>query len=232
MSDETPLIFGDAAAAEMGQYPGRNWFWRKKKQRPPLTHCENCGAALTGRYCAQCGQPAVDYHRSFGSILADAADAFFNLDERFLKTFWLLLIKPWRLTNEFVEGKRVRYVHPLRVYLIASVLFFLVINFLSRGSHLQAGKTKKGETTINFAAPSSAQPPDLRTQSIKSWMAWATTTTKHHRAPPRLRSSHRLRFPVSYSILPRLRRQRRTTPRQSFSTISTRTKTAPHLPDG
>jgi len=24
---------------------------------------------------------------SFGSILADAADAFFNLDERFLKTF-------------------------------------------------------------------------------------------------------------------------------------------------
>ena len=154
MSDETPLILGDAAAAELGRYPGRKWFWRRKQQRPPLTHCENCGTALTGRYCAQCGQPAVDYHRSFGSILADAADAFFNLDERFLKTFWLLLIKPWRLTNEFVEGKRVRYVHPLRVYLIASVLFFLVMNFLSRGTHLQAGKTKKGETTINFAAPS------------------------------------------------------------------------------
>ncbi len=163
MSDETPLIFGDAAAAEMGRYPGRKWFWRKKKQRPPLTHCENCGAPLTGRYCAQCGQPAIDYHRSFGSLLADAADAFFNLDERFLKTFWLLLIKPWRLTNEFVEGKRVRYVHPLRVYLIASVLFFLVMNFLSRGTHLQTGKTKKGETTINFAAPSpgpASGPPD------------------------------------------------------------------------
>src|SRR4051812_45318236 len=154
MSDETPLIFGDAAAAEVERYPGRKWFWRKKKQRPPLTHCENCGAVLTGRYCAQCGQPAIDYHRSFGSILADAADAFFNLDERFLKTFWLLLIQPWRLTNEFVEGKRVRYVHPLRVYLIASVLFFLVINFLSRGTHLQAGKDKKGETIINFAEPS------------------------------------------------------------------------------
>jgi len=157
MSDETPLIFGDAAAAEVERYPGRRWFRQKKKERPPLTHCENCGAPLTGRYCAQCGQPAIDYHRSFGSILADAADAFFNLDERFLKTFWLLLIKPWRLTNEFVEGKRVRYVHPLRVYLIASVLFFLVINFLSRGSHLQTGKTKEGETTINFAAPSPGQ---------------------------------------------------------------------------
>jgi hypothetical protein len=105
MSDETPLIFGDAAAAEVERYPGRRWFRQKKKERPPLTHCENCGAPLTGRYCAQCGQPAIDYHRSFGSILADAADAFFNLDERFLKTFWLLLIKPWRLTNEFVEGE-------------------------------------------------------------------------------------------------------------------------------
>ena len=139
MSDETPLILGDAAAAELDRYPGRKWFWRKKKQRPPLTHCENCGADLTGRYCAQCGQPAIDYHRSFGSLLADAADAFFNLDERFLKTFGLLLIKPWRLTNEFIAGKRASHVHPLRVYLIASVLFFLVINFLSKDTHLQTG---------------------------------------------------------------------------------------------
>src|SRR5262249_14071948 len=133
-----PLIFGDAAASELSRYPGRKWLKRRKKERPPLTHCENCGAALTGRYCAQCGQAAVDYHRSFGSLLADAADAFFNFDERFLKTFGLLLIKPWRLTIEFVEGKRARHVHPLRVYLIASVTFFLVINFLSRGTHLQA----------------------------------------------------------------------------------------------
>jgi hypothetical protein len=155
MSDETPLIFGDAAAAELGRYPGRKWFWRKKKQRPPLTHCENCGAALTGRYCAQCGQPAIDYHRSFGSLLADAADAFFNLDERFLKTFGLLLIKPWRLTNEFIEGKRASHVHPLRVYLIASVIFFLVINFLSKDTHLQTGGSPDH---TNFSIEGSAPP--------------------------------------------------------------------------
>jgi len=149
VSDETPLIFGDAAAAELSRYPDRKWLRRKKKARPPLTHCENCGAELTGRYCAQCGQAAVDYHRSFGSLLADAADAFFNLDERFLKTFALLLWKPWRLTIEFIEGKRVRHVHPLRVYLIASVTFFLVINFLSRDTHLQA-KGKGDKAAIVF----------------------------------------------------------------------------------
>ncbi len=141
MSDETtPLIFGDAAVAELGRHPRRKWFRRKRESRSPLTHCENCGAALTGPYCAQCGQPAVDYHRSFGSLLADAADAFFNFDARFFQSFGLLLFKPWRLTNEFVEGKRARHVHPLRVYLIASVMFFLVINFLSKNTHLEANR--------------------------------------------------------------------------------------------
>ena len=158
MSDETPLIFGDAAAAELGRYPGRKWLLRKRKPRPPLTHCENCGAVLTGPYCAQCGQPAIDYHRSFGSLLADAADAFFNLDARFFQSFGLLLFKPWRLTNEFIEGKRARHVHPLRVYLIASVIFFLVINFLSKDTHLETAASAD-HTEFSLAASSPTPAP-------------------------------------------------------------------------
>lgn len=155
MADETtPLIFGDAAAAELGSYPGRKWLRRKSKLRHALTHCENCGAALTGPYCSQCGQPAVDYRRSFGAVLADAADAFFNLDARFFRTFGLLFFKPWRLTNEFIEGKRARHVHPLRVYLIASVTFFLVINFLSKDSHLQARPSaEEANLSLEQASP-------------------------------------------------------------------------------
>jgi len=166
VGDETPLILGDAAASELSRYPGRNWLRRRRKERPPLTHCENCGAALTGRYCAQCGQAAVDYHRSFVSLLADAADAFFNFDERFLKTFGLLLVKPWRLTTEFIEGKRARHVHPLRVYLIASVTFFLVINFLSRGAHFQAkGKGDKAAIILDDDSTTSPAPSVTPTQS-------------------------------------------------------------------
>lgn len=163
MSDETPLIFGDAVVAELDRPPRRRWF-RGKNERPPLTHCENCGSALTGRFCAQCGQPAIDYRRSLGSLLIDAADAFFNFDARFFQSFGLLLVKPWRLTNEFIEGKRARHVHPLRVYLIASVIFFLVINFLSRGDHVHAEGNKdianlsaiKGKTTPAPGAPLAA----------------------------------------------------------------------------
>jgi hypothetical protein len=140
------LIFGDAAAAELGRYRRPKWF--RRKMRPALAQCENCGAPLNGPYCGQCGQPAIDYRRSFGSLLLDAADAFFNLDERFLQTFWLLLIKPWQLTNDFVAGKRVRHVHPLRVYLLASVTFFLVINFLVRNAHFQTAKVGDGEVKV------------------------------------------------------------------------------------
>ena len=160
MSDETPLIFGDAVAAELDRPPRRRWLRGRKKPLPPLTHCENCGRALDGPYCAQCGQPAIDYRRSIGSLLVDAADAFFNLDARFFQSFGLLLVKPWKLTNEFVEGKRARHVHPLRVYLIASVLFFLVLNFLSRGDHLQVHEDERGRVfTFNSGAPS--PPPGL-----------------------------------------------------------------------
>ena len=138
MSDETtPLIFGDTAVAELGRHPGRKWFGRKRKSRPPLTHCENCGAALTGPYCAQCGQPAVDYRRSFGSLLADAA-AHFSISMRLFQSFGLLLFKPWRLTK-IRGGKRARH-SSLRV-IIASVLF-LVINFLFQRQHLEATQAR------------------------------------------------------------------------------------------
>jgi Protein of unknown function (DUF3667) len=157
MSDETtPLIVGDAVTAEMEQYPSRRWRWRwggrKKKQRPTLTHCENCGAQLIGRYCAKCGQPAIDYHRSFGTLIADAADAFLNLDERFLKTFALVLFKPWRLTNEFLAGRRQRYVHPLRLYLLASVAFFFVIRGIE---HFQP--SPKGHSLIIDGKPKTSE---------------------------------------------------------------------------
>ncbi len=104
---------------------------RRRAATVKLVHCENCGAELTGPYCAKCGQHAIDYRRSFVTLMGDAADAFFNLDARFFNTFALLFTKPWRLTNEFVAGRRHRYVHPLRVYLMASVVFFVLIKQLS-----------------------------------------------------------------------------------------------------
>ncbi len=134
MPDEsTQFILGDAAAAASEEIGGPRGFFRRKKQVPPapLTHCENCGAELTGQYCAKCGQQAVDYHRSLLHILADAADSFFNWDAKFFKSIGVLLAQPWKLTNDFNSGKRARYVHPLRLYLLASITFFLIAKLLN-----------------------------------------------------------------------------------------------------
>ena len=136
MADEvTKLILGDTAISAIEQAPPRRrrFFGRRKKQRPPLTHCENCGAPLSGPYCGQCGQPAIDYRRSFGQVLVDVLNEFLNWDSKFFATIALLIVKPWRLTNEFVAGHRVRYVHPLRLYLLASILFFFAVNFGAKG---------------------------------------------------------------------------------------------------
>ncbi len=110
----------------------RRLFGRRKNAPPPLTHCENCGTLLPGRYCPNCGQPAIDYRRSFRHVITDVLDSFLNWDSKFIATFGLLLTRPWKLTNEFLAGHRVRYLNPLRLYLLVSVTFFFAVNYVER----------------------------------------------------------------------------------------------------
>src|SRR5579884_872957 len=104
---------------------------------PLLAHCENCGAQLQGHWCAQCGQPAIDYRRSFRHVVADLLSEFLNWDSKFFKTIALLLVQPWKLTNDFLAGHRVRYVHPLRLYLLGSILFFFAATYGIKSAHFQ-----------------------------------------------------------------------------------------------
>ena len=131
MSDEIEqFVMADTASAIAEEPPRRRGIFglkRRSKLPPqPLTHCENCGAPLTGEFCSQCGQHAIDYRRSIFRVLLDAADSFLNWDTKFLHSVNQLLIRPWGLTNDFNAGRRARYVHPLRLYLIASIVFFLL----------------------------------------------------------------------------------------------------------
>src|SRR5438132_14070807 len=139
MSDEpAKLILGDTAISALEEHPNgkRGFVDRRRRQRAPLAHCENCGAQLTGRYCARCGQAAIDYRRSFRYVIVDVLDSFLNWDSKFFATLGLLITRPWRLTNEFLAGKRVRYVHPARLYLLASILFFFAVTYWVKSVHL------------------------------------------------------------------------------------------------
>ena len=164
MADEpAKIILGDTAISAIEGTPGRRWFRRKKDQDKPLTHCENCGAELQGHWCAQCGQPAIDYRRSFRHVIADLLDEFLNWDSKFFATIALLIFKPWRLTNEFLAGKRVRYANPLRLYLLASILFFFAVNFGAKGIHFDPGKLgSKDRAELEADLKNTDLPPEAR----------------------------------------------------------------------
>ena len=91
------------------------------------TVCRNCGAALVGVYCADCGQKAGPPNPSFRHLWHDLSEELFHLDGKIVESVRLLLFKPGFLTREYVDGRRARYVTPLRLYLIFSVVYFGVL---------------------------------------------------------------------------------------------------------
>ncbi len=97
---------------------------------PPAVACSNCGALLLGPYCAECGQKAAQRVVSLRHILADALEDQLSLNAALPRTLRALFLHPGRLTREYVQGRVATYIPPMRLYLIASVLFFLVLTAL------------------------------------------------------------------------------------------------------
>jgi hypothetical protein len=167
MDDQSRIIMGEAAVSSVLEPRRRRFFSRRRKKDVPLTHCENCRTPLSGPFCTQCGQHAVDYHRSIWRVLLDAADSLLNFDTKLLSSIGLLLTRPWRLTNDFNAGRRVRYVHPLRLYLLASIAFFLVAKLIhfDPGKNIQLGLEDRAQIEAalsKLAGADSPLPPDQR----------------------------------------------------------------------
>ncbi len=88
--------------------------------------CLNCGAALAGPFCAECGQRAMPPHPTTGELVGDAVAEFSGWDGKFAETLRILVRKPGELTRQWLEGRRAAHISPLRLYLAASVVYFLV----------------------------------------------------------------------------------------------------------
>jgi hypothetical protein len=106
--------------------------------RPPV--CLNCGSPLKGRFCAGCGQRDVPPYPSVRELAIDAVSEFSGWDGRLAQTLRTLVRRPGLLTREFLEGRRARYISPLRVYLTASLVYF-VLAASAPDVRLESGKT-------------------------------------------------------------------------------------------
>lgn len=103
--------------------------------------CLNCGTPLKGPFCHYCGQPDRRIMRFFPVLLREFLEDFADFDSRFMRTLKPLLLRPGRLTRDFLDGRRFRYTPPLRLYLFSSIVFFLVAALAATGP-LQVSSTE------------------------------------------------------------------------------------------
>ena len=87
--------------------------------------CLNCGRALTGRYCADCGQKRSPVDLTLREFLHETTHELTHWDGKIPATLKALFFKPGLLTLDFFAGRRARWLSPLRLYLLCSIAYFV-----------------------------------------------------------------------------------------------------------
>ena len=138
---------------------------------PPLPYadydpsrCLNCGRELnTGdQFCGTCGQRNRTHKRSLLEWVSEGLSTFLHLEGRTWNTLRDLPV-PGRLVRNYLDGKRARYIHPLRLLLLSSLLS------LGVGSALD---TPSDDDTTATASETKLPAPD-----DADALAWLTDTT-------------------------------------------------------
>ncbi|GAA3641280.1 DUF3667 domain-containing protein [Flavivirga jejuensis] len=91
--------------------------------------CKNCENQFekTFKFCPHCGQQSKE-DLTVGLLFYNTISNYFSFDARFFKSFLPLLFKPGYLSEKFIEGKRLMYLHPAQLYLFVSVVFFFLLS--------------------------------------------------------------------------------------------------------
>ena len=87
--------------------------------------CENCGHFVEKRFCPECGQENIETSQPFHYLFRHFVADFVHYDSKFWKTIRYLFFVPAKLTNEYLAGKRKRYVHPVQLYIFISFITYL-----------------------------------------------------------------------------------------------------------
>jgi hypothetical protein len=100
--------------------------------------CLNCGTIVQGKYCHVCGQENVVPKESFWHMVTHFSYDITHFDSKFFTTLKDLLFKPGYLSKEYMAGRRASYLHPVKMYVFTSALFFLLFfSFFSPNTNLK-----------------------------------------------------------------------------------------------
>lgn len=92
-----------------------------------VADCRSCGAAVSGKYCSNCAEAAHPHAPSLGEFVHEFIGHYLALEGKLGRTLASLLRRPGELTAEFMRGRRVPFVEPLRLYLTMSLIYFALI---------------------------------------------------------------------------------------------------------
>jgi hypothetical protein len=107
--------------------------------------CLNCGHHVEEHYCSHCGQENIEIREDALHMITHAVADYFHFESKFFGTIKPLLFQPGYLSKLYVTGKRVCFIHPIRLYIFISIVFFLVI--LSQGKK-SSEEVEKDTTSI------------------------------------------------------------------------------------
>jgi hypothetical protein len=111
----------------------------------PAALCRNCGTPVCGNFCPACGQETTLHVPSAGEFLHEFVGHYVALEGKLWQSMVLLLFKPGRLTLEYLQGRRARYVLPLRLYLTFSLMFFALFKYVGTEIHVNNNDAPRAE---------------------------------------------------------------------------------------
>ena len=109
--------------------------------------CLNCGATVEERFCTRCGQENLEPKESVGHLISHFFEDLTHFDGKFFVTVKDLIIRPGYLTREYVAGRRMSYLNPIRMYIFISAVFFVV---LFAGKEEPAGRQEDTGHSLNL----------------------------------------------------------------------------------
>lgn len=112
-------------------------------------NCLNCNAQVYGKYCHICGQENIEPRETFWSLATHFVYDIVHFDGKFFSTLKYLLFKPGFLSYEYLRGRRASYLHPIRMYVFTSAIFFIIFfTFISKPADISLDKISNAAELI------------------------------------------------------------------------------------
>ncbi|HQS55851.1 MAG: hypothetical protein B7Y15_10780, partial [Bacteroidetes bacterium 24-39-8] len=114
-------------------------------------NCLNCYSEVHGRFCQVCGQENIETKESFWSLATHFVYDVTHFDGKFFSTLKYLLFRPGFLSQEYLRGRRTAYLHPIRMYVFTSAIFFLILfSFYQKASESIVKINGNQKTTVGL----------------------------------------------------------------------------------